>query len=413
VSLFRKEAVEYQRERLWGEVVLNQPVSLAVFALLAGIAVACLLTYLVFGTYTRKETVPGYLVPEQGLVRVYAPRSGTVTGLFAETGKNVEKGDLLMRVQSGRVLADGFTLDVQLVDLLDQQKKQLQRRIERHKKRKDARRQYLTAKIRGIEMQIEQLKRQKTLQHERLGLVASRYQSLEELHKADLISQEDYEARFQNLLDERQKKEQLAQSLLVEEGRLAEVRFEMNSLGSDTREMIDQLVSEIKLIDQQRLQHQGEHAFSVKAPAAGRVTSLQVSPGQMVEPHRPLLAILPEDNHLQAELFVPTRAIGFIEPALQVRIRYDAFPYERFGIHESHIRQVAASILAPHEVESPIQLEMPVYRVTSDLSRQSLTAYGREMPLQAGMTIEADILLDKRPLYQWILRPLYSLKRRF
>ncbi len=410
MSLFRKEAVDYQRERLWGEVILTQSLSSGVFSLLIGLVLIGLTVYLIFGTYTRKETVNGYLVPTEGLVRVHAPRSGTVSGLSVQPGDHVAKGDVLMQVQAGRVLADGVTLDVLLVELLDQQKKQLQGRIERHKHRKAARRNYLVAKIRGIEMQIEQLKRQKTLQNERLALLASRYQSLEGLHREALISQEDYEARFQNLLDERQRKEQLSQSLLAEEARLADVRFELGSLESDTRETLDQLASEIKMIDQQRLQHRGEYAFSIKAPAEGRVTSLQVSPGQMVETQRPLLAILPENNHLQAELFVPTRAIGFIEPALPVRIRYDAFPYERFGIHESHIRQVAGSILAPHEVEAPIRLDMPVYRVTSALGEQALRAYGREMPLQAGMTLEADILLDKRPLYQWILRPLFSLK---
>lgn len=409
-SLFRKEALQYQRERLWGEVILTQPLSLRLMTALISIALLCLILFLMLGTYTRKETVPGYLVPSAGLVRIHAPQPGTVTELLVEAGQHVDAGQVLMRVRTERMLADGLTFSAAMISLLDDQKQQLNDRISRHLQRQEARETYLNSVIQGLEQQLAQLERQIALQDERLMLVKRAFQALHPLHQEGLISEDDYQARYQAFLDERQRQEQLRQSHISEQARLADARFELSSLDSDTRETIDQLRAEIGRLAQQKLQHQGERAFSLEAPSAGVVTSLQVNPGQRVDPQRPLLALLPEGGKLQIELLVPTRAIGFVEAGLPVRIRYDAFPYERFGTQEGRIEHVARTILAPHEVETPIPLEWPVYRVTSSLSQQSLNAYGRDMPLQAGMTLQADILLDERPIYQWLLRPLYSLR---
>ena len=51
----------------------------------------------------------------------------------------------------------------------------------------------------------------------------------------------------------------------------------------------------------------------------------------------------------------------------------------------------------------------PVYQVTVQLARQSVLAYGKHMALQPGMQLEADVILERRYLYQWVLDPIYSL----
>lgn len=409
-SLFRKEAVAHQRERLWGEILLTQPLSLRLLSVSVAVVLVCLVMYLYLGTYTRKETVQGYLNPAEGMVEVHASQAGTITELEVEAGDRVKKDEVLARIRTDKALEEGATLNTLVVELLEQQRQQLEQRIERQQQRRDAREVYLRSRIDGHERQIRQLEEQLQLQKERVELARSRYQSLEDLHKDDLISEEDYKNRYQTLLDEQQREKQLRQSLSTEEGELDDARFELDSLESETEETLDDLRSEIARLDERRLQHRGEHAFSVKAPRSGRITSLQVKTGQMASPQRPMMAILPEGSALEAELLVPSRAIGFVKPDLPVQVRYDAFPHERFGNHESRISHVAETVLSPDEVEAPIRPETPVYRVSARLNQQTLMAYGREMPLDAGMTLQADILLDERPLYQWILKPLYSLK---
>jgi membrane fusion protein len=60
-----------------------------------------------------------------------------------------------------------------------------------------------------------------------------------------------------------------------------------------------------------------------------------------------------------------------------------------------------------------MELKEPVYRVTVELNKQDVFAYGENFPLQAGMMLEADIILDKQSLFEWIFEPLMSMKGRF
>ena len=150
----------------------------------------------------------------------------------------------------------------------------------------------------------------------------------------------------------------------------------------------------------------------VFAPTDGIVTAIQAEPGQLATPTLPLLSVIPADAVFEARLLAPASAIGFIKAGNTVNLRYAAYPYQRFGHQQGTIKQVARTIVAPNELASPLSLQEPTYVVTVTLHQQEIKAYGEKHPLQAGMTLEADVLLDRRPIYQWVLEPLFSIKGR-
>lgn len=409
-ALFREEAINNQRERLWGDVILTLPLSMKLVTVAITLMLVALITYLVLGSYTRKETVKGYLVPESGLVQVHPVQSGSVEKLGVQSGDRINKGDLLMRVKTDRSMGNGHELNATLINLLEQQKALLHKSISRKQTHKTLRRNHLKDRIANSKAQITQLEHQRKLQNERLSLARKRYQSLSELRQEQLISESNYQKRYKSLLDERQKQEQLKQSIIKQQASLESDQFELASLPSGTAEEVDQLKTKLADLEQKTISYEGKSSYSITAPIAGRVTSLQASIGKSVDPRQPVLAILPEKDVLQAELLVPSRAIGFVEPGLGVEMRYDAFPYQRFGVYKSQVDHVAKTVLSPKDITGPLQVKEPVYRSTATITKQDVLAYGKDFPLQSGMTFEADILLDRRPLYQWILKPLYSLK---
>ena len=91
LALFRREALDHKRDTWLGDILLAQPVS---FAFLAIFAVACALvtiSFLVWGEYTKKARVSGYLVPDQGLIKVFSQQVGPVTALnVKEVKRSVE-----------------------------------------------------------------------------------------------------------------------------------------------------------------------------------------------------------------------------------------------------------------------------------------------------------------------------------
>jgi membrane fusion protein len=152
----------------------------------------------------------------------------------------------------------------------------------------------------------------------------------------------------------------------------------------------------------------------IRAPSDGVVDNLQARIGQRVYSGKgdvPLLTIVPSDDVLFANLLVPVRSSGFLQKGQEITIRYDAFPYQKFGLYSGTIQRISETIFMPNELTvTPLPVDGPVYLVSVQLDSSNVSAYGKKFPLKSGMTISADIKLDERSLMQWFLEPIYSLK---
>jgi membrane fusion protein len=120
---------------------------------------------------------------------------------------------------------------------------------------------------------------------------------------------------------------------------------------------------------------------------------------------------------MQAHLLAPSSAIGFIQPGERVLLRYSAFPYQKFGEYGGTVVSVSHAALSADEVQGlmsgapPTGQAGPFYRVIVEPDAQSVKIYGETRAVPASMQVQAYALLDRRPLYQWILSPLYDLAR--
>ncbi|MET1254820.1 HlyD family efflux transporter periplasmic adaptor subunit [Aliikangiella maris] len=150
--------------------------------------------------------------------------------------------------------------------------------------------------------------------------------------------------------------------------------------------------------------------YLLKSSTQGTVTNIQYKIGQTLRQNTPVMVILPASAEYQAELFVPSRSIGFIELNKKVLIRYDAFPYQRFGIYSGAVANIGKTILLPSEVSTPVNQTEAFYKVKVKLDKQFVTAYAKELNLQSGMLLDAAIILENRSFIEWLLEPIFSLK---
>ncbi|MCL1065206.1 HlyD family secretion protein [Shewanella benthica] len=117
--------------------------------------------------------------------------------------------------------------------------------------------------------------------------------------------------------------------------------------------------------------------------------------------------IIPADSRLEAEVYIPTRAIAFVRKGDEVRLRLDAFPFQKFGMAQGIVSHVSKSIVFASETTSTLSFDEPVYKVTIQLLQQYIMAYGNETKLIPGLLLQADINTGKRTLIEWLLEPLY------
>ncbi len=407
-SLFRREATEAQRQRLYGEVVLVQPLG---FSLLTGFLFAVLVAAAIFlatGSFARKERAVGYLVPDTGIVHVFAPRGGIVSEIRVSEGATVAAGDPLITVRTERVSTSGEALELAMLRQIQVQIDEITTQIALAGRRLPATRAALAARLEGLDAERRELAAQRRVQERLVAVARENLEAIADLSRRGLVAETEYKARQEQVLAYEQQVAALDQRLAVNRAERRQAQAALDQSPIEAEEHLSQLAAQRAALLLRKAELEGAHAVTLTAPVSGRVTALQAVVGARAD-GRLLLAILPAGGVMQAQLYVPTRAIGFVAPGQEVRLAYDAFDYRRFGMQRGVVRAVSATILSPDEVPGPLRPSEPVYRVTVALERESVRAYGTEVPLQAGMTLSADIVLERRSLLAWLLDPLRSL----
>ncbi|HYB08440.1 MAG TPA: HlyD family efflux transporter periplasmic adaptor subunit [Alphaproteobacteria bacterium] len=411
LSLFRQEAIDHQRLRLHGEVLVYQPVSQRILAWLLIATVAAIVSYLFWGEYARKETVQGFLVPSGGVVQVYARAAGTITEVNVVENQIVKKNDPLLSVLVEQSTEEGGRADTNTLDVIARQKKEIESQINFAQSNANAERQGLTTEVESLNREIEQLERQRAIQTYLGELSSKDVEAAEVLMKKGFLAENEYRRRREAFLQSAQRKSELGQQIVARQYDLAQARNKLAQLTVNAADSISKLRASLLEIDQRATEIEGRRAYVVRAPVDGRVSSLQVSVGGAADGRVPVMAILPSGSRLQAEIYIPSRAIGFVKPNQEVRLLYEAFPHERFGAYIGHVETVSKTILAPGDVSAILGLREPVYRAVVALDSQTIDAEGDAIQLQAGEQLSANIILDRRKLIGWILSPLARLGR--
>lgn len=375
-------------------------------------SVTVVVFFLATAEYARKETAGGSLVAAGGAVRVSALRGGVVTELAVKEGDRVAAGQPLFTVTSRQGLEAGGTLDAAVLASLDTQTQVLKDQIAADPARMANEIRRLDATIVSVTAERDALIAQRRIMAERVQVTEERRGTIARLTEQGHTTRATLQEQDEALLSRRQNLAEIDRDLAASEKELGQAQLQREQLPVQQAERLAQLRLNLADRERQRAEVQAQRAQVITAPLAGRVTALQVAPGQIVDVNKPLLTLLPDGAVLLAELFVPSRAIGFVEPGQPVRLMVDAFPYQRFGTLSGSVETVSQAVLSPSEIIGRTTLTEPAYRVSVRLDRQAIDAFGREVPLQPDMTLKADIVLEGRSLVAWLFEPLISVRGR-
>ena len=154
----------------------------------------------------------------------------------------------------------------------------------------------------------------------------------------------------------------------------------------------------------------------MRAPQDGIVSALLVEVGQQAQAGQPLLALVPQEARYEANLYALSHNMGFVHPGQTVYLRYGAYPYQKFGQYAAQVRDVAKTAAPLNELTDtafPALQNQSAYRIRAELAQDFIMAYGEKQPLMAGMQFEADIVQDRRRIYEWMVEPLFSIREKW
>lgn len=402
-SLFRKEVFEAKRTGWLGAISLAQPVSFWAVTVFAVIAASLIVFFLVFGSYTRKTPVSGQLVPVQGLSVVVAPAAGVVTRLHVEEGEQVQAGQPLVTLQMPRSIDDARDAHAATAAQLESRKQRSEQARQAQSDLLEARRVGLSAQMAATRSELEQMLLEVATRQEQVALARQTLERLQALREEKFVSELQLKQQQALVLDYTSEVQLLQRQVISSQRLVSQLQQSLAELPAQDNAVQADYGKEVALLELEKIESEARKQVVVTAATAGVVSTQNFKAGQSVQAGQVLSHILPGDGALEASLLVPSSAIGFVSVGDPVQLRYQAFPYQKFGHQRGVVDSVSRSYVAAEGGNS-------LYRVSVKLKSQSVVAYGVEEGLLPGMLLDADVLGERRRLIEWILEPVLSLK---
>lgn len=419
-KLFRDEVTIARPAQYLGAIRIGRNPSFMVVTVVAATLAAGLCAYGMWGEITRKAKLTGLLVPTEGTLSLSAPQAGTLLEVRVKEGDVVEYNQILMVVGIDRSTANGDAA-VLIAQSMEQRRSTMEAERSIAEMQYRQRQQAAVDRMRSMETEARQTEGELGSAHRRLELARKSLDRYTELAKSGFVSEIQAQQKQEELLDLLGRESTAQRSLIAGQRDAQALRAEQTANTSALKVQLVQIDRNLASLRQEGTENSARRELVVTAPQAGTVTALTANRGQLVQSGQTLVALIPRSSSgraspLEAHLFAPSRTAGFVQPGQTVWLRYTAYPYQKFGMAKGSIESVSRTPLGAQDLPigqsqalmSAAQTTEPMYRVTVALMSQTIQTYGQTQTLKPGMTVEADVIQERRRIWEWMLEPVLA-----
>ncbi|MBX9796960.1 HlyD family efflux transporter periplasmic adaptor subunit [Sphingomonas sp.] len=400
-TLFRKEVIEARRHRLAGTVIAAVPPSSQVYTGIAACVAAVIVAMLVLGSYATTASVRGVVAYDANLARVASAAAGDVRAIAAQPGQMVEAGTPLVTLSTAQ---GPKGLSAQLAEV-DNQIAQIDRQLAIATQATDVEAQALKQQRAGLVETVKSLERQRAISDSQIRLDEQGLARFVRLAKQGAGSQRQVDQARAELLTRRAENEALVERLVDARSRIGALSIQLDQRALDGDKARSVLLTQrAALLSQREDIRRADHVV-LAAPVAGMVSDVSTEIGQHIGPEKSLVTIVPRGSSIETWLYAPSNAIGFVRPGQQVRLRFDAYPYQKYGWGRGTVLAVSRAAIDPANVDAAIRPAEPAFKIRVRIDSMGLIRVRKE-DLRPGMTLAADVALKRRPLWALLFGPV-------
>jgi hemolysin D len=375
----------------------------------------------------------GKVVPDSRTKTIQAIETASVRAIHVEDGQRVEKGDVLVeldstmsnadvsrlvqeervaRLEAGRAEAFLLAMDdddqdpllVTDTDVPVASRRMEQRVLEGHVWRYRTRSRQMQAEIARRAQEVEAIRATVRGLEETLPIIERRSRDIESLADKGLAARHDY-------LDLEQKRIETTQELLAQRARLAEAEaalheaeeqlaaFQAESRSDALDDMHEAWARADSLRQELIKARKRNERMKLRAPVTGTVEQLAVHTiDGVVEPAQPLMMIVPEDSEVEVEATLPNKDIGFVRPGQPAEVKLQTFPFTKYGTVPAVVTDVS---------QDAVQDERRglVFVLRARLERDHVNVEGRNVRIAPGMAATVEVKTGYRRIVEYFLSP--------
>ena len=415
-TLFRPESLRGNELAWQGRPVLALGLPAAFTSITSVALMAAVVALITLGSYSRRVDMEGTVLPSTGVIELTASSPGRIEALVVHEGEAVSKGEPLYTVDLDVATKDGGAQQ-RIIEAQTGERALLAQEIERKARMSEETEKELRQKIETLNVQINQVGDQISLQQGIVKKVSKDYSEFVALVERRVVSLNEVTARQAAWMQALARLQDLESSKLRLQAELKDTRSQLATTVHTRTDEVDALKNKMLEINEKLANSEVHRLIEIRAPEDGVVAAILAHPGQTVSTGTSMLKIVPRQAPMQAELLAPSNAVGFIHEGGRVLLRYSAFPYQKFGEYWGTVVSVSRAAMNAEELKrllaggEPRKQNDAFFRIIVKPDSQKVSIYGEERTLPAGMQVRAYALLDRRQLYEWVLEPLYDIGR--
>jgi membrane fusion protein len=281
-SLFRKEAMDHQSQRLHGTVILTGEWTYTALTLFFCVLILALVIFAFFFGFSRKETISGMVVPDRGLIRIVAPQSGFVSLINVEEGQVVQSGAPLFELTSERNNKNGATqasINVSLSSRIANLQSEL------INQRNQAKNSYLalSQRIDSLKASLHQIGSDLALQQRRVQLSQENAKRINNLAKNGVVSALAANEKESELIEQQSRLAAIELQQLVLKRELVTAEASRLDQPLQAYRESSQLERSIEELRQEIIENDAKRQVIVRAEQSGVITGIVVNRGQTAE----------------------------------------------------------------------------------------------------------------------------------
>ena len=418
-GLFRQEAINYQKAKWMGKALLIKGYSAWFVFLLSIIFIIVLVLAAIFGTYTRRINVPGEITTQPRAINLFSTQQGFIINSHVKVGDKVKKGDPIYELDVSQTTQLG-NVTQKTIESINNQIKNISEIIETLKENKQI-------TLNALKQQIDEYNK---FHQDSLLLVKNAEKGMSEMYES-MQNYADYQKKglinneqFNNqryLYYQQQNSYQFLQNQIIQENlSIIQLNSELVTKIADFDNKISEYQFQLNALQRQLTEVNAKGTLIISAPSDGRIESLSVTDGQMVKTDDSLAQLIPANtDSYYLVLWAPNESVPYISVNDKINIRYEAYPYQKFGQFSGKIMSISNVPASSQEMStyssSPLSQNnvnyQAYYKVMVSLDKQQMAKFNNKIKLTNGMKADITLFLEKRPIYQWMLSPFYDIQK--
>lgn len=405
-NLFRRQAIESLKRKSPGRAIGLAPRPWLWFNILVVALCGSAAIFLSTFEYARRESVRGWVIANPDVVRITASVPAKIRDVVHAPGDHVEHGRPLVYLSADAVLPAGYRKNEQLLLQLRKDVAELDGQLASTAKRDQLDGRSLESQLRDFDVEVNALQIQVEEQQRLLRLGRDKLQRVEKAASKGAVTEWESLQEQQALTALALELSGLRQEMFGGQRERERLRNRVHSMPLQSNIERSSLRLRRSALLQQIAEIEARRMWILTSPVSGTVSSVLASAGNSAAVEQLLMTIIPDNVKLSADIYVPSRAAGFLRKGQSVRLTYDAFPKQTFGVFEGEIEHISQYVLMPGDVPTTFSIREATYKVHVELGGTDIGADDGTATLRPGMLLVAEIVLEERSLFDWFVETI-------